>query len=201
MAAGLAGVYGIDEAKSKMSLFSSARRREREAADRIYAACVDAARRPALFLGYGVPDTLQGRFEMLTLHLFPVLYRFMHDPGDDPGLARLISESLVVDMDSAFREMGVGDVTVPKRMRTLYRSFGGRITAYRQAYGDGMAALESAVQRNVFPDGDPDGRAKALAMHLQAAAETIARHPRDRLRAGDVPFPSLAPIEMEMAAS
>ena len=68
-----------------------------------------AARRPALYLDYGVPDTLQGRFEMVALALFPVLNRLMHEPGDDPELARLVSESFVDDMDAAFREMGVSD--------------------------------------------------------------------------------------------
>src|SRR5687767_3153932 len=71
------------------------RRHARKAAERIYAASVEAARHPALFRDYGVPDTLQGRFEALSLHLFAVLHRLMHDPGDDPALARLISESLV----------------------------------------------------------------------------------------------------------
>ena len=59
-----------------------------------------AARRPALYLAYGVPDTLQGRFEMVALALFPVLNRLMHEPGDDPDLARLVSESFVEDMDA-----------------------------------------------------------------------------------------------------
>ncbi len=52
-----------------------------------------AARRPSFYLRCGVPDTLQGRFEMVALHLFPVLHRLMHDPGDDPELARLIAEA------------------------------------------------------------------------------------------------------------
>jgi len=197
MAAGLAGVYGIDEAKSKMSLFSSARRREREAADRIYAACVDAARRPGLFMGYGVPDTLQGRFEMLALHLFVVLNRLMHEPGDDPRLAQLISECFVTDMDSAFREMGVGDVSVPKRMDTVYRSFAGRISAYRKALMEGNEALTAAVARNVFPDGAADAYAPALARYLGAAVAKVHAEKLTELRAGNVPFPELAAMATE----
>ena len=101
-----------------MLLFSAKRRGDRDAAERIYAACLTAARRPELYLGYGVPDTLQGRFEMVAFSLFPILNRLMHEPGDDPDLARLVSENFVKDMDAAFREMGLSDTTVPKRMKT-----------------------------------------------------------------------------------
>src|SRR3954452_10739881 len=147
MAAGLPRVYGEDKAKT-MGLFSRKRRNERQAAELIYEACRMAARRPVLYVEGGVPDTLQGRFEMLALMLFPVLNRLMHEPGDDVDLARLVSEVFVEDMDAGFREMGVSDPAVPKRMQTLYRSFGGRITAYRRALGEGEDALVQAIARN-----------------------------------------------------
>lgn len=190
MAGGLPCVYGGDKAVMAMALFSRKQRGEREAADLIYAACRAAARRPALFLDYGVPDTLQGRFEMLALSLFPVLNRLMHEPGDDPELARLVSESFVEDMDAVFREMGVSDPTVPKRMKTLYASFAGRITAYRSALEDDTA-LAQAVARNVFPDAPADVRTAALAGYLGAAVKAIADADIEALRRGDVPFPEL----------
>lgn len=174
-----------------MLLFSARRRGERDVAQRIYAACLTAARRPELYLGYGVPDTLQGRFEMVALALFPVLHRLMHEPGDDPELARLVSESFVDDMDAAFREMGLSDTVVPKRMKTLYSSFAGRVTAYRQAMGD-ERALAGAVARNVFPDESEDERAEALAAYVRAATAAVAAADLSALRRGDVPFPPLA---------
>lgn len=191
MACGLHAVYGEVETAT-MILFSPRRRVERQAAERLYQACVGAARRPALYLAYGVPDTLQGRFEMMALHLFPVLHRLMHDPGDDPELARLVSESFVADMDSAFREMGVGDVTVPKRMTTLYRSFGGRISAYKAALASEDAALVAALARNVFPESPEDSRADALARYLRAAVRALRDAELDRLRRGEAPFPELS---------
>ena len=171
MAAGVTGVYGSVEADDGMLLFSAQKRRDREAAEALYAACVAAARHPALYTAYGVPDTLQGRFEMLALHLFAPIQRLMHEPGDDPELARLLAERFVADMDAAFREMGVGDVTVPKRMKALYRSFAGRVSAYRTALGEGEAALVAAVSRNVFPDGE----AEACALALDIALEAVRR--------------------------
>ena len=171
-------------------LFSSRKRLDRVAAERLYTACVTAARQPALFLCFGVPDTLQGRFEMMAIHLFAVLNRLMHDPGDDPELARLVSECFVADMDAAFRDMGVGDLKVPKRMTTLYRSFGGRMAAYRTAVGEGDPALAAAIARNVFPDGAEGGRALDLALYLRSAAAAMARAELAQLRRGEAPFPA-----------
>jgi cytochrome b pre-mRNA-processing protein 3 len=173
------------------------RRAERDAAARIYAASLAAARRPALYLEYGVPDTLQGRFEMVALHLFAVLHRLMHDPGDDPELARLISERFVDDMDGAFREMGVGDLAVPKRMQALYSSFAGRITAYERAIGDPFGGLADAIQRNVFPDApfaDASGErhARALAAYLVEAVKAVRTADGDALRRGELPVPDLS---------
>lgn len=175
------------------------RRAERDAAAAIYAAALAAARRPALYRNFGVPDTLQGRFEMIALHLFAVLHRLMHDPGDDQELARLVSERFVDDMDGALREMGVGDLSVPKKMRALYGSFAGRIRAYASALKEGPGALADAVARNVFPD-DTEGlsddaverNALALAVNLRRAVEAMRTADLAELRRGALPFPELA---------
>lgn len=196
----MAGVYGRDETERKMMLFSSQKRRGREAAARLYAACVEASRAPALYRDYGVPDTLQGRFEMVALHLFPLLHRLMHEPGDDPELARLVSESFVTDMDAAFREMGVGDVTVPKRMKTLYASFAGRISGYTKALGEGDGALAGAIARNVFPDEPRDERALSLAAHVQSALAALRGAPLVELQQGKAAFPNPAPAIKQEAA-
>jgi cytochrome b pre-mRNA-processing protein 3 len=174
-----------------MILFSAKRRIERDAAARIYAKCLQASRRPQFYLSFGVPDTLQGRFEMVALALFPVLQRLMHEPGGDPELARLVSESFVEDMDAVFREMGVSDPAVPKRMKTLYRSFAGRMTAYGHALAEGGEALAEAIARNVFPDDPRDERAAALAAYLRAATEALFAADLAALRRGEIPFPEL----------
>jgi cytochrome b pre-mRNA-processing protein 3 len=182
-----------------MFLLLARKRAEQAAAERIYAAAVDAARRPELYLEYGVPDTLQGRFEVLALHLFPILHRLMHDPGDDPHLARLVSEVLVSNMDGTFREMGVSDTVVPKRMKTFYRSFAGRITAYTKALDDGRDALAAAIDRNVFADGGEHRRADALARYLRASIETMRAADLNDLRRGKLPFPALD-VDAELAS-
>ncbi len=175
----------------RMFRFPFSRKAERDAAPRIYAAALAAARRPALYLHYGVPDTLQGRFEMVALHLFAVLHRLMHEPGDGPELARLISERFVDDMDGTFREMGVGDLSVPKRMQALYSSFAGRMTAYKQAIAGESGMLADAIQRNVFPDGPEPRHAEALAAYLRAAITAVRATDMAMLRRGALPFPAL----------
>jgi cytochrome b pre-mRNA-processing protein 3 len=179
-------------------LFSRRKRLDRDAAERLYEACVRAARQPEFHRFYGVPDTLQGRFEMVSIHLFAVLNRLMHEPGDDPELARLLAESFVADMDGAFRDMGVGDLRVPKRMTTLYRSFGGRMAAYRSALQNGGEAIVQAVARNVFPDGADPAHALHLAGYLESAAHALMHADLDGLRRGDAPFPAPSPVAAEL---
>jgi cytochrome b pre-mRNA-processing protein 3 len=197
MAAGIARVYGGDEAKGRKMLFSRARRREREEAERVYYAALAAARRPYFYLRCGIPDTLQGRFEMVSLHLFPVLHRLMHEPGDDPELAQRVAESLVDDMDGALREVGVSDTRVPKRMKTLYGSFAGRMAAYRQAFGEGEEAVGAAIARNVFPEGGEEHHVLALARYLRDAVAAIEVVELDLLRRGELPFPAVELEERE----
>jgi cytochrome b pre-mRNA-processing protein 3 len=178
-----------------MILFSRTRRREREAAEGVYCAALAAARRPAFYVDCGVPDTLQGRFEMVALNLFPLLHRLMHDPGDDPELARLVAESFVVDMDGALRDSGVSDRRLPKRMNTLYSSFAGRITAYEEALSGGESALAEAIARNVFPDAAAPAHAASLARYAKAAVAAIRAADIATIRSGALPYPELPPAE------
>jgi cytochrome b pre-mRNA-processing protein 3 len=169
--------------------FASARREARAAAARIYEAVLAAARRPPLYLDYGVPDTLQGRFEMVALHLFPVLHRLAEHPGEGAELARLVTERFVEDMDGTLREMGVGDMAVPKRMRTLYESFAGRIAAYSRAHD--QENLAEAIERNVFPDASASGHSSALARYVTAALTALRAADMAALQRGELGFPAL----------
>jgi cytochrome b pre-mRNA-processing protein 3 len=191
MAVGIARVYGGGEAKEPGMLFSRARRNEREAAERVYGAALAAARRPHFYLRCGVPDTLQGRFEMVALNLFPVLHRLTLDPGDDPELARRVAESFVDDMDDALRGVGVSDTRVPKRMKTLYASFAGRVVAYGQALGESEEAVGAAIARNVFPDGGEARHVVALARYLCDAVRAVGAADLSALRRGELSLPDV----------
>lgn len=181
-----------------MFIFSERRRRRRQAAEALYACAAAAARHPALYGEYAVPDTFEGRFEMVILHLFPLVHRLM--PADaDPDLARLVSEAFVADSDAALREMGVGDLTVPKRMKKLYASFAGRISAYSAAYAAGGPALREAVARNVYPADAEEPCVSAMTQYLQSLVEALAAADLAALGEGRVAYP--APVAEERNAS
>lgn len=175
--------------KRGMLSFLTRRRAEREAGERIYAAIVAASRRPAFYERLGVADTVSGRFEMLAVHFYPVVHRLMYVPDGDPGLARRISEIFVTDMDDAQRALGIADLKVPKRMKSLYGAFAGRLKAYREAIAEGNGALERALERNVFPEGGAHGAAGSLAGYLAAAVGQLETASLSELRAGRLPYP------------
>jgi cytochrome b pre-mRNA-processing protein 3 len=111
-----------------------------------------------------------------------------------------VSERFVEDMDAVFREMGVSDPAMPTRMKTLYGSFAGRMTAYAEALAADQPELAAALGRNVFPGEPPDGRAERLAEHLRAAVAAIEAAALSDLRSGVVPFPKLDAAHAEPIA-
>lgn len=175
-----------------MFFSSRQKRQDRETADRLYTAIVEASRQPVFFRRFGVPDTVDGRFEMLSLHMFLGLGRLVDNGGADRALAQRVMELFVRDMDAALREMGVSDLKVPKRMKSLYGSFGGRIAGYSLALGEGGSALHETVARNIFPDGGREGDVLAIAAYVEAAHRFVGRSDADALRSGTVAFPDPA---------
>ncbi len=174
-----------------LRLFSKNRHHPDHAAS-VYAAIVKASRNQLFYTQLGVPDTLDGRFEILSIMLHAVSRRLVHGKDPDTGFSRRISEHFVVDMDSNLRDMGVSDVRVAKKMKTLYSAYGGRIGAYDIALASGGDALEKAVARNVFVQGEPSGAAAALAAYIQAAQTMLEGIPTVDIGAGHVAFPDPA---------
>ena len=154
-----------------LSLF---RRKTSEAiVDRLYFEIVAAARRPVFFLPpFGAADTLEGRFEILTVHAFLVLRHLSAAPPPAPDLAQDLTNRIFAGFDAALRESGVGDLTVPKRMKKLAGDFGGRNAAYARAFESG-GSLEAAVARNVYGQAEADG-ANRLAAWMRAADAALA---------------------------
>ena len=158
-----------------MRLGWTRRRRERArvAAD-LYAQIVAQARRPAFYLWFGVPDTVDGRFEMIVLHAFTVI-RVLKGEGDDAErMAQALFDRMVADMDRSLREMGVGDLGVGKRVKKMVSAFFGRSVAYETGLGSGDASLSEALRRNVY--GTVTANEKdiaALAAYVRGQAARI----------------------------
>jgi cytochrome b pre-mRNA-processing protein 3 len=162
-------------------MFGRLFRRDPEAdaiAAALYGAIVAQARNPALYAGFGVADTVSGRFEMVILHLFLVLDRLQTGDARDAVIAQRLFDLHATDMDQSLREMGIGDLGVPKRMKKMTESFYGRSAVYRPLIaGSDKAGLADAVARNVFPEGAAAGAADGLATYMIAAAEVLRAAP------------------------
>ncbi len=142
----------------------------------LYGVIVAQARSAVFYAGYGVPDTVQGRFELIVLHLVLFLRRLGQEDKAASGrsLGQGLFDVFCRDLDGNLREMGVGDLAVPKKMRRFGEAFYGR----QAAYGAALAAadereLEKALARNIFEVVGVDDRAVRLARYARAAAQQL----------------------------
>ncbi|MBB5729972.1 ubiquinol-cytochrome C chaperone family protein [Sphingomonas prati] len=134
-------------------------------ADALYAAIVAAARRPAWYREGRVPDTMDGRFDMVAAVTAIALIRLERDGAVGNAAATRLTEAFVDDMDGQLREAGVGDVVVGKHIGKMVSALGGRLTAYREALAadgtEGGNAFEDALRRNLYRGEDPGAEAVA----------------------------------------
>jgi cytochrome b pre-mRNA-processing protein 3 len=171
--------------------FLNARTDIRRKAGEIYGAIVAQARRPAFYASLGVPDTPAGRYEMVVVHLFLVLERLRTDGEPDSALPRLLVEAFIADMDDSLREMGTGDLTVPKKVRRAATGLYERSMAYKaglEAADD--TALAAALTEHVYV-GAADDRALAFAAYLRSAAGALAARSTRQIAEGDFSFPAV----------
>ena len=177
-----------------MSLASLFRRnRHRDAALRLYHAIVAQARAPVFFAGFGVPDTFDGRFELIALHGYLVLNRLKAERPRTAALAQDLFDVMFADFDRGLREMGVGDLGVGRQVKTMAQAFYGRIGAYDEGLeADGPAPLAEALRRNLYGTVTAADRDIAgIAAYLRRCVAEIAAQPVARLIAGEVSFAAL----------
>lgn len=164
----------------------------------IYGMIVAQAREPAFYADLHVRDTVNGRFDMLILHLWLVLRRLQPVQGGS-GLSQSLFDRFCADMDDNLREMGVGDLTVPKRMQAFGEAFYGRTSAYDLAFEAGDEALAQALSRNVFNGEFPES-ARALAAYVREASAALAGLDDAALRTGAWSFPKPLAASLEAGA-
>jgi cytochrome b pre-mRNA-processing protein 3 len=155
----------------------------------LYNAVVAAAREPYCYAALGVPDTFDGRFDLIGLHAILLIHRlrFLSDPG--PTLAQAVFDSMFSDMDKALREMGVGDLSVGRKMRVMWEAFHGRARAYEDGLNSADAeALPTALARNVWRGTPPPGADKALARLTRRQRAHLEAQQPAALCAGQVNF-------------
>jgi cytochrome b pre-mRNA-processing protein 3 len=157
---------------------------------------VEQAREPLFFTTLGVPDTVDGRFELICLHAFLYLHRLKTERPQSSDLAQAFFDTMFVDMDRGLREMGTGDLSVGRHVKRMAQGFYGRIHAYQAGLERDDSTLMDALARNLFGTvrASP-GAVDAMVDYVHAAARQLTRQSRNDLLAGELCFPHPRPGE------
>jgi cytochrome b pre-mRNA-processing protein 3 len=176
-----------------MLTWLQARSASKRKAKQLYGAVVTAARAPALFARFGAADTNEGRYEVIVLHLFLVLERLRAEGPATTGAARQLIEAFVEDMDDQMREMGVGDLTVPRKVKKAAAALYDRAELYRPllAAGDEQG-LAAALKTSIPAEAEGELGSSALARYVTSAAAALARQPVSGVLAGELGIPAPA---------
>ena len=171
-------------------LFGRERHTNRAITEALYAQIVAAARQTVFYSDWNVPDTPLGRFEMLSLHMFLFQHRLRGKAAVAGEVAQALIDEFFMDVEHSLRELGIGDVGVPKRMKKLARMFYGRSAAYDDALErDDREALAAALARNIRPDAGAWPQASLLAGYVADASRQLAAQPTESIVSGTVAFP------------
>jgi cytochrome b pre-mRNA-processing protein 3 len=178
--------------KARLMVFARwrARRASKALIEQLRGEIVAAARRPALYEALGAPDRIDGRFELLALHVGLVLRRLVEIGGLGHDMAQELVDSVFLHFDDTLREMALSDVAVSKRLKTIREAFYGRNAAYAAALDSGSRPdLEAALARNVYGAPNSAPRAGALADYVAAVAAALAEMPLETFATGRFRFP------------
>lgn len=175
-----------------LALFDRKKRKENQrVVASLYETLTAAGRRPVFYEAMNVPDTVMGRFEMLAVHVILLLRRTAKGDMAVQAIGQDIVDEFFTDIDHSIRELGIGDISVPKKMKKFARMFYGRMNAYDEAIiANDEKALADALCRNIHPGGTPEGAAMSgLAAYLLAADRRLANLDDASIARGDLVFP------------
>jgi cytochrome b pre-mRNA-processing protein 3 len=163
----------------------------------LYGAVVGQARRIPFYRDLGVPDTVDGRFEMIVLHMVLVLGRLRHEGDSGAALSQALFDVLLDDMDRSLRELGVGDLGVGRRVKAMAKAFYGRADAYEAALGADDGIFADALRRNLFGTVEvEDHQIAAIIAYIKRETTGLAGQSGSELLAGRVTF-GAPPAEKE----
>ncbi len=165
--------------------FSPAIRERNRSAHALYLAGVAQARRPHFYEALQVPDTLDGRFDLIVLHVHLVVRRLGNTP-----LSEAVMNTMFADMDRSLREMSVGDVSMGKRVRKMGEAYYSRGRAYLAGLDTGDEALAKALKERIYRNSDAEGDVVGgLAAYVRTADQFLAAQANEALEHGTVSFP------------
>jgi cytochrome b pre-mRNA-processing protein 3 len=158
----------------------------------VYRAIVAQSRQPRFYADWAVPDTVTGRFDMISLHLALLFRRLRKESGAQKEFSQAVFDLFFKDMDRSLREMGAGDLAVPKKIQKMGNIFFGLLAALNDALDrDDMPALQAVLSRNIF-DGADGPNVEALAEYLHAEDIRLAAQPTAAITAGAIAFEAAA---------
>jgi len=162
----------------------------------IYALIVAKARQPWLYRSAGVPDTVTGRFDMITLHSFLLLEHLRNNGDDATEFSQNLFDEIFLDMDHSLREMGVGDLSVGKKVRKMSEVFYGACSGYRKALDfEGQEAnqqLQNALKRNILGADASDEHCVRLVSYAMKVKCQIDEIPVKDIVSGKIDWPDIA---------
>ena len=165
------------------------RSNQTQTARQLYGSCVAAARNPVLFRDWNVADSLDGRFEMVALHVGLLVRRLTAEGAAGKALGQGVLEQMVAALDDDLRELGISDIRVPKNVQAAASAFYGRLRAYDAALRTGEPeALQDALTRNVPAAASGPVAVKELASYVRALDAGLAAQSGAALALGDVSF-------------
>ncbi|MEM7444831.1 MAG: ubiquinol-cytochrome C chaperone family protein [Pseudomonadota bacterium] len=161
-----------------------------EEATSAYQTIVSQARLPFFYLDCGVPDTLDGRFDLIVLHAFLLMHRTAGEGEVADQFNQTVFDVMFADMEGNLRTMGVSDLRIGKKVKEMARAFYGRSVAYREALADtDDAALYDALQRNLYRLADPrDVELASMVAYTRKQADQLAVQDLASVLAGKVKF-------------
>ena len=180
---------------SKIKVFSQMyklfklRSRKNKVAMELYSILVIQARRPHFYKYWGIPDTPDGRYDMIMLHVFLVLHRLKYDHHNTKDISQALFDLMFEDMDKNLREMGVGDTGISHRIKQMAKAFYGRIAAYEHGLNSPDNSLEKAIERNIYRNVPvTKGQITMLCKYIRNESINLANQRTRRLLNGRISF-------------
>ena len=166
----------------------------REAADRLHAAIVDRSRAPVFYVAFAVPDTVDGRFDLVALHAFLAMDALKRQGAAGEEVATHLATALFAGFEDALRDLGVGDFGLSRRIKALANAFYGRLEAYAAAESE--PDIAEAVLRNIYRDETAQAaRASVLARYMMNARSHVEACVATSVTAGAIDFGPLPEAE------
>lgn len=173
------------------------RRLEQTTERRVYELIVAQARQPWFYADLEVPDTVEGRYDMIMLHCFMVFEKLAGAGSAADAFSQLVFDEFFKDMDRSLRELGVGDLSVGKKIRKMAEMFYGRSEVYRAALAkladDDRAQLKTALERNIYDGAASASGLDQLAQYVVQLKDSLAGQQIDPILAGELNFPKPGP--------